>query len=426
MRYKQLIAKRAGLLEEAEGLEAKETLTEQEDARFSEILTELDALKPQITQAEAFREHQRNAPAGEPVLPENPNPAPAQAERVFETLGDQMAAIYTATISHGEEAVTARNKLMAAASGSNEAVDSEGGFAVQADFSTTIERRMNEVGTLLALMNPLQVSGNGLYERTIAETSRATGSRWGGIRGYWVAEGDSITDSKPKFERIKTELEKVAALGYSTDELLEDFAAMSGLFVEGFAEELTFLTEDAIIEGDGAGKPLGILNAPCLITQAKETGQAADTFNTANISQMWNRFPSRNRKNAVWLINQELEPQLDELSIPAGTAALEPRFVTYGPDGILRIKGRPVVVIEYASALGDLGDVILADPTEYRLITKGGVKQASSMHVKFATDEMAFRATYRVGGQPKWRLPLTPFKATASRTVSPFVTLAAR
>lgn len=353
-----------------------------------------------------------------PAAPSGPDKA-----KVFPTLGHQMAAIFKAVVNNDG---TARNQLLAAAAGSSEAVDSEGGFLVQADFAVAIERRMNEVGTLLRLMQPLEVSGNGLVERMIAETSRATGSRWGGIRGYWLSEGDTITDSKPKFERIKTEIEKVAALGYSTDELLEDYPAMSGLFQEGFAEELVFMVEDAIIEGDGLGKPLGILNAPCLVTQAKETGQLADTFVSANISNMWNRFPSRSRSSAVWLINQELEPQLDQLSIPAGTAALEPRYVTYGPDGVLRIKGRPVIVLEYCSALGDVGDVILADMTQYRLITKGGVQQASSMHVKFTTDEMTFRATYRVGGQPKWRGALTPFKATASRTVSPFVTLAAR
>ena len=47
------------------------------------------------------------------------------------------------------------------------------------------------------------------------------------------------------------------------------------------------------------------------------------------------------------------------------------------------------------------------------------------MHVAFTTDEMAFRATYRVDGQSVWNTVLTPFKGTGN-TQSPFVGIAAR
>lgn len=355
---------------------------------------------------------------------EGPKPNGA-GPKVFPTLGHQMAAIYNVAVNND---MSDRQRLIAAAAGSSEAIDSDGGFLVESDKASSIEQLMHDTGTLLGLIpNPIEVAGNGLVEKAVDETSRARGSHWGAVRAYWVDEGDTITDSRPKFWQRETKLVKVAALGYSTEELLQDFPAMSSLFTAAFAEELLFEVEDAIFEGDGAGKPLGITAAGhCLITQAKETGQAADTFTNANISNMWNRFYARGRANGVWLITQEMEPQLDVMSIPAGTGALEPRFVTYGNDGVLRIKGRPVVVVEYASALGDAGDVVLADMTQYRLVRKGGVNQASSIHVRFATDEQTFRATYRIGGQPKWRTPLTPFKATSGRTVSPFVTLAAR
>lgn len=401
--------------------------TETEQERSASIMARISTLEGELAEEQAIRAAMGSAPAvpdaNELAERAAGTRAVGASPRPFATLGHQLQAIYNATVNQD---FGARNQLVAAAAGASEAIDSDGGFMVQSDLAAGIERRMHDVGTLLALMSPIEVSGNGLVERVIDETSRANGSRGGAVRGYWVDEGDEITASRPKFAKRETKLQKAGALGYSTDELLDDFVAMSSLFEEEFAEELVFKVEDAIIEGDGASMPLGILAAPCLITQAKETGQAADTFTTANISNMWNRLPARSASSAVWLINQELGPQLDVLSIPAGTAALEPRFVTYSQDGLLRIKGRPVVVLEYCSALGDLGDVILADLTQYRLIRKGGVDQASSMHVRFATDEMAFRATYRVGGQPKWRTPLTPFKATSGRTVSPFVTLAAR
>jgi hypothetical protein len=52
------------------------------------------------------------------------------------------------------------------------------------------------------------------------------------------------------------------------------------------------------------------------------------------------------------------------------------------------------------------------------------MQAATSMHVRFVTDEMTFRFTYRVDGQPLWNVPLTPFQG--SNTKSPFIVLAQR
>jgi HK97 family phage major capsid protein len=83
-----------------------------------------------------------------------------------------------------------------------------------------------------------------------------------------------------------------------------------------------------------------------------------------------------------------------------------------------------VIPVEYCATLGTVGDLVLADMSQYAVIEKGGLQQATSIHVAFVTDETAFRAVYRLDGQPKWRTPLTPFKG--SNTLSPFVTLATR
>ena len=371
-------------------------------------VTDINAMNAEVDKILAHAkmwERQENRDAGRASTPEPPTPTPddeppvepippARTAKVFPTLAHQLQAIYRATVSGDTES---RNKLMAAtAAGANEKVDTEGGYLVQADFAQTIERRMNDVGQLLPLITGgITVSGNALVERVINETSRADGSRWGGIQGYWVDEAEAATATKPGFTKMETKLHRVGALGYATDELIEDATAMSQYFTEGFAEELLFKIEDAIYEGDGAGKPLGITHAsnPCKIEVAKETAQTADTIVTANLSKMWHRMHPRSRSNAVWLYNQDLDPYFDVLSIPAGTGALEPRFVTYSSTGILTIKGRPAISIEYAAAGGDAGDICLADFTQYRLIRKGGVEQASSMHVKFTTHQQAFRAT---------------------------------
>ena len=269
-------------------------------------------------------------------------------------------------------------------------------------------------------------NSNSLEIKVVDDNSRATGSRWGGVRGYWVDEGTAATASKPTFGKVTLKLNKVAALGYASDELLEDSVAMSSIFEQAFGEELTFLTEDAVFNGTGAGQPLGIIGHASAVSTAKETGQTATTIIYANIVKMWSRLWARSRSNSVWFVNQDVEPQLNSMSLSVGTGGVPVYLPANGLAGspFASLMGRPVVPVEYAATLGTVGDVVLADLSQYGLLTKGGVKQASSLHVAFATDEMAFRATYRVDGQPLWKSTLTPFKG--STTQSPIVTLATR
>ncbi len=67
---------------------------------------------------------------------------------------------------------------------------------------------------------------------------------------------------------------------------------------------------------------------------------------------------------------------------------------------------------------------MLADLSQYLVADKQAMQQAASVHVRFIYDEMTFRLTYRVDGQPAWHTALTPYQGT--QTKSPFVILAQR
>ena len=161
-----------------------------------------------------------------------------------------------------------------------------------------------------------------------------------------------------------------------------------------------------------------------MISVTKETGQTATTIVLENLYKMWARFPARNRGKAAWFINQDVEPQLDTIALAAGTSALEPRMVTYNNEGIMRIKGRPVTATEFNPTLGQVGDILLADMSEYLFWEKGGVQAASSIHVQFVTDETVFRFIYRCDGQTALASALSPYKGT--NTQSPFIVTAIR
>ena len=348
-------------------------------------------------------------------------PTPAKDnEKRFSSFGEQLMAAYRAAMPGGkvDERLSTR-----AASGLNETTPSDGGFLVQQDFVTELLKKTYETGILASKVKkiPISTNANGMKINAIDEDSRANGSRWGGVQTYWEGEADEITASKPKFRQMELSLKKLTGLCYATDELLQDAAALEAVIRQAFAEEFGFKIDDAILSGSGEGEPLGILNSGAIVTVAKEASQT-DIITVENLIKMWNRLWSRSRANAVWYINQELEPYLYTLKIGD-----KPVYITAGglsekPYGTL--FGRPVVPIEQCSAAGEVGDIILADIGQYLLIDKGGIKSASSIHVRFLYDENVFRFIYRVDGKPIWTKPLTPYKGSA--TVSPFVTLAKR
>lgn len=348
-------------------------------------------------------------------------PTPAKdTEKRFSSFGEQLMAAYRAAMPGGkvDERLSTR-----AASGLNETTPSDGGFLVQQDFVTELLKRTYETGILASKVKkiPISTNANGMKINAIDEDSRANGSRWGGVQTYWEGEADEITASKPKFRQMELSLKKLTGLCYATDELLQDAAALEAVIRQAFAEEFGFKIDDAILSGSGEGEPLGILNSGAIVTVAKEASQT-DIITVENLIKMWNRLWSRSRANAVWYINQELEPYLYTLKIGDKPVYIPAGGLSEKPYGTL--FGRPVVPIEQCSAAGEVGDIILADIGQYLLIDKGGIKSASSIHVRFLYDENVFRFIYRVDGKPIWTKPLTPYKGSA--TVSPFVTLAKR
>jgi HK97 family phage major capsid protein len=351
-----------------------------------------------------------------------------EAERGFKSFGDQLLAIKRAALAPAD--VDPRLKaIQTKATGASETVGSEGGFLVQQDFAKEMLNRMYNTGQILSRVNQraLGANANGLVVNVVNETDRAVGSRFGGVRAYWLNEGGSLTKSKPAYRRFSLNLEKLIGLYYATDELMQDDTALGGEVNDMFVKELQFAAEDSIVNGTGAGYPLGVLNSDATVSVSKETGQAAATIVSQNISKMWARMWAPDRANAAWFINQEAEPQLDSLYLAVGVGGVPVYMPANGlsssPYGTL--KGRPVIPVEYCAALGTAGDILLANFANYRWIDKAGIQSASSIHIKFESDEMTFRWVWRCNGAPFDVAPLTPYKGTSS-TLGHFVTVAVR
>jgi HK97 family phage major capsid protein len=409
--------------------------TSEERARAHDFLSRVDELKENIEMEERIRATADSLaePEVEPTKPEVRTSAIPKAEQEkrdsFLSFGEQLMAVARASMPG--ERIDRRLTTRAVPSGLGEAVQSDGGFLVQSDFAANLLQNVFETGKLASRVNRISLGAgkNSLKINGIDETSRVNGSRWGGIQMYWKAEADEKTKSKPKFRQIELSLKKLIGLCYATDELLQDAASLESVIKQAFNNELGFAIDTAIFSGSGAGRPLGILNAPSTISQAKETGQTAATVVYENIVKMWSRLLPDSQANSVWLINQNVFPQLATMGLAVGTGGSAVYLPPTGAAGApyASLMGRPVIPMEQSESVGTSGDIILGDFGKgYIFIDKGGMAQDMSIHVRFIYDESVFRFVYRCDGQPALAKAITPYKGGSGSTLGHFVKLATR
>ena len=314
-----------------------------------------------------------------------------------------------------------------AVQGMSEGVGSDGGFTVLPQFASGIMERMYS-NNLLSKTDGYTVTGNSMIFHASAETSRATGSRGGGIQAYMVPEGGSVTKSKPTLRRVGLRLVKVAVVVYLTNELIQDSgAAIEQYVTRQAAQEISFTVGNQLFRGlGGVGAPLGFLNSPALLTIAAETSQPAATIWTENLDKMHARRLNVGGASYEWYTNQDTAPQLDQLIQAVGTGGipLNRPGNSINTSPVQPLKGLPRNDVEFAATLGTAGDISLVDFGQMISLTKGGISQESSMHLEFLTDQLAVRFIYRFDARPWDASAITPFQGT--NTQSPFIVLATR
>ena len=364
------------------------------------------------------------APAGQPGADGQPG---------FRSFGEYLQAVAAASMPRGgqlgdfpcgvyDRRLSLGDKELRSPTGLSEGTPSLGGFLVQMDYANELFTKAHQASMVWGKCRNIPISGksNGLKIPGIDETSRADGSRWGGIRGYWLEEAGTKTASKPLFMMVELSLKKLIGLAYCTDEVLEDAGALEAIIRQGFTEEFSFKLDDAVIRGTGAGQPLGVLNGPALVST---TRASAGTICSTDVLNVYARMYPGSHGKAEWFTNIECLPNLMAMTAnEAGYQAIWLPSNNIAGQPFQTLLGRPVHYIESASAEGTVGDLMFLDLSQYVTITKGGMQSVSSIHVNFTTDETAFRFVMRCDGQPLWNNALTPYKG--SDTLSPFVTVA--
>ena len=329
--------------------------------------------------------------------------------------------------------------LIKAPSGQNVSNDSEGGFMVVDSMSNRIWDNMeNNPASFLPRTDRFETGGNSLPVPKMQETSRKAGAgqRHAGIQVGWLDEAGLFSSTKAKVEKDRLELHKLGAVVYFSEEQLEDAPSTWNRRVQRLVPEaIMFEANYSFLHGTGVAQPKGIRREDsAIVIPSGDRAGAAQTNHTIlhwNLSQMYWR--NWNRDNAIWVVHPDTAQQLEfvlfddnatvgvPIYTPINRGLVQPGSVIFvGPYGL------PMLVHEMALDNGNTGDIGLYDFSQYATLTKvgGGVKTASSIHVRFLYEETAFRFSFRLGGKSFWTAPKEDLHGDTTR--SPFTLMASR
>jgi len=238
---------------------------------------------------------------------------------------------------------------------------------------------------------------------------------FGGIRMYWHEEAVTLTETEPAYQQVQLHDHGLGAFAYVSNRLLSASSAnVDAELKRLFADAIAWYLDYNFLRGDGAGKPLGILNAPALVTV---TRSGASAFTVADAGGMVARLLPSSIGKAVWLMNPTVIPKL--LALGTNYVSTWQSDLQAGLAG--RLFGMPIIFTEKLPTLGTKGDVILADLSYYAVLMPGEAEIAVSEHYRFIYDQTTFRANIWVDGEPLVQSAAT--LADGSTTVSPFVAL---
>jgi HK97 family phage major capsid protein len=322
------------------------------------------------------------------------------------------------------ELAARRETLKNAAASSGE--PASGGFLVPEAFRAELLSLSLEQSVVRPRARIVPMETSRVIYPFIDDTSHAT-NVFGGVQGYWTPESGTMTDVAATFGRLALEAWKLTAFANVPNELIADSAISFEAFIRStFPQALAYFADVAFLGGSGAGQPLGILtdaNAARVVI-AKESGQGADTILWENIVKMYSRMLPQSLGSAVWVVSPNTFSELATMALSVGTGG-GPIWLNNGVQGPpATILGRPVVISEKVSALGNEGDINFIDFSYYLVGDRQAMTVASSEHFRFQNGETSFKFVERLDGRPWLQSALTP--RNGGDTLTPFVSLAER
>lgn len=268
-----------------------------------------------------------------------------------------------------------------------EGTDSEGGYLVPDEFERTLVEALEEENVFRTLAHVIRTSSGDRKIPVVASKGSAS----------WVDEEGAYQESDDAFSQVSIGAYKLGTMIKVSEELLADSVFdLEAYISKEFARRIGAREEESFFNGDGKGKPLGILAA----TGGAEVGVTAASATAITADEVIDLFYSLKapyRKNAVWLLNDATVKQIRKLKDSTGQYLWQPSLVAGTPDTIL---GRPVKTSAFMpTAAAGAKTIAFGDFKYYWIADRQGrtFKKLSELYA--ANGQVGFMGTQRVDGK---------------------------
>ncbi|WP_307992297.1 phage major capsid protein [uncultured Clostridium sp.] len=267
-----------------------------------------------------------------------------------------------------------------------EGVDADGGYLVPEEYDTRLIEGLTEENIMRKLSTIIKTGAE--RKINIAASTPAAA---------WIDEGGSLTFGDAKFDQINLDAHKLHVAVKVTEELLYDNVFnLETYILDKFAKALANAEEDAFLNGDGKGKPLGIFAT----TGGGEVGVTAASATTITADEVINLIYSLKRpyrKNAAFITNDQTLAILRKLKDGNGAYIWQPSYQVGEPDSLL---GYPVYTSAYVPTVGAGNPVMAFGDFSYYNVGDRGSRSFAELKELFAGNGMVgFVAKERVDGR---------------------------
>ena len=264
--------------------------------------------------------------------------------------------------------------------------DSSGGYLVPDEYDARLIQGLTDENILRKLGTVIKTSGQ--HKINIAGTKPAAA---------WVDEGEPLSFGDATFNQINLDAHKLHVAVKVTEELLYDNAfGLENYLIDQFAKALANAEEDAFLNGNGEGKPLGIFTTTgggeVAVTTASSTAITYD-----EIVNLVYSLKRPYRKNAKFILNDQTIATLRKLKDGNGQYIWQPALQAGEPD---RLLGYEVLTSAYVPTIAAGAPVIAFGDFSYYNIGDRGVRSFAELKELFAGNGMiGFVAKERVDGK---------------------------
>ena len=268
----------------------------------------------------------------------------------------------------------------------SEGIDTDGGYLVPEEYDRRLIEGLEEENIFRRLATTITTSG----ERKI----NIAGSK---PAAAWIDEGEELTFGDAKFAQINLDAHKLHVAVKVTEELLYDNAfQLEKYILRQFSKALGNAEEDAFLNGDGVGKPLGIFaetgGADVGVTAASATAITADEI----ISLVYS-LKRPYRKNAKFIMNDQTIAAIRKLKDENGQYLWQPSNQAGEPG---KLFGYDVLTSPFVPTIAAGKPVIAFGDFSYYNIGDRGTRSFAELRELYAGNGMVgFVAKERVDGK---------------------------